>query len=234
MATAIQPTRNIHVWKSLDIPLDRQWEAAYQRFETPGQEIAKFKRRLHYLGYQDWQSDAQIVELFCGRGNGLHALSQLGFSKLEGVDLSQELLNVFAGSATLYAGDCCELQFDDRSRDVMIVQGGVHHLPVIPGDLDRCLSEIRRVLKPDGNFCMVEPWRTPFLTFVHRVSDHPVARRCWSKLDALAEMTEREITTYSQWLSQPAVILATLKKHFQIERQKIAYGKIMLRALPRK
>lgn len=232
MATMTQPSPQITTWKQLDIPTDREWETAYQRFETADQEIAKFKKRLVYLGFENWAKDARVVELFCGRGNGLHALAQLGFTNLEGVDLSEELLKAYSGEARLYAGDCCELLFDDDSCDIMIVQGGLHHLLHLPDDLDRCLSEIRRSLKPDGTFCMVEPWRTPFLDLVHSACESSLARRCWSKLDALAEMIEREITTYEQWLGQPTAILELIESHFSIERQKIGFGKILLRAKP--
>lgn len=68
------------------------WEEAYARFETPEQEIAKFARRLRSLGAGRWPRDLQIVELFCGRGNGLHALGQLGFQRIEGADFSATLL----------------------------------------------------------------------------------------------------------------------------------------------
>lgn len=232
MATACPLHSSITVWKDLDIPIDREWEAAYQRFETADQEIAKFKKRLSFLGYKNWDKDARIVELFCGRGNGIRALEQLGFSHLEGVDLSEELLKSFSGNAKLYAGDCCELSLDDNSRDIMIVQGGLHHLLHLPDDLDRCLSEIRRSLKASGTFCMVEPWKTPFLDLVHSACENSIARRCWSKLDALAEMIEREIATYEQWLSQPEKILDLIQSHFHIEYSKIGYGKIMLTATP--
>ncbi len=233
MTMAMRSTTNITVWKSLQIPIDRQWEAAYQRFETPQQEIAKFKKRLDYLGYRDWPSGARIVELFCGRGNGLHALAELGFTNIAGVDLSEELLKSFAGRAPLYAGDCRELSFADQECDVVIVQGGLHHLPDVPADLDLCLKEIRRVLKPSGTFCMVEPWETLFLNAVHATCRNPVARRYWDKLDALAEMIERELTTYEQWLRQPDTILDSIQRHFNVERQKISFGKIMLRATPK-
>lgn len=232
MTTATFAAPPLTIWSELEIPIDRQWEAAYQRFETPQQEIAKFKRRLAYLGYRDWPANARIVELFCGRGNGLHALHELGFENLAGVDLSQELLQEYLGPAPLYVGDCRELAFDDHQFDVAIVQGGLHHLPQVPEDLERCLREIRRVLKPSGMFCMVEPWATPFLHVVHTALQSSVARRCWDKLDALAEMTERELTTYESWLSQPADILAVVRRYFDIHRQKIGFGKIMLRATP--
>jgi len=75
------------------------WEAAYLRFETPEEEIQKFIGRLTRLGASQWPRDAEIVELFCGRGNGLIALQRLGFTRLEGVDLSPRLLAQFKGSA---------------------------------------------------------------------------------------------------------------------------------------
>lgn len=224
----------IDVWTDLNFEIDREWEAAYERFETPAQEVAKFKRRLSLLGQADWDRNSQIVELFCGRGNGLHALTELGFHNLEGADLSTELLKRYGGPATLYAADCRYLKFDPNSRDIMIVQGGLHHLPSIPGDLELCLDEIHRVLKPAGIFCMVEPWQTPFLSLAHAISDNPVARKCWDKLDALAEMTARELRTYSQWLKNPELILACINQRFEVEKQSIAWGKIILRGRPKK
>jgi hypothetical protein len=79
------------------------WETAYSRFESPEQEIQKFTRRLNKLGAANWPRDADIVELFCGRGNGLHALSQLGFTRLEGVDLSADELTPLFQRARLLA-----------------------------------------------------------------------------------------------------------------------------------
>src|ERR1043165_7998538 len=79
--------------------VENPWEAAYARFETPLQEQRKFLRRLTKLGALNWPRDAEIVELFCGRGNGLTALSRLGFTRLEGVDLSPTLIALYPGAA---------------------------------------------------------------------------------------------------------------------------------------
>src|ERR1700683_3739198 len=76
------------------------WESAYVRFETSEQEIRKFLRRLKRLGVTRLRRDTEIVELFCGRGNGLHALSRLGFSNLEGVDLSARLFRLYTRPAS--------------------------------------------------------------------------------------------------------------------------------------
>src|SRR3982074_3831120 len=147
------------------------WEAAYLVFESPEEEIRKFIKRLTRLGAPQWPRDAEIVELFCGRGNGLLALQRLGFTRMEGVDLSPRLLAQCKGSAKCTVADCRKLPFTDRSKDVLIVQGGLHHLPALPDDLDQTFSEMQRVLRRNGRVMFVEPWRTPFLTFVHLISE---------------------------------------------------------------
>jgi len=63
----------------------------YSRFGTPNEEIRKFRRRLIAIGISQCPRNANVVELFGGRGglgNGLEALAQLGFRHIEGVDLS--------------------------------------------------------------------------------------------------------------------------------------------------
>jgi ubiquinone/menaquinone biosynthesis C-methylase UbiE len=209
------------------------WEAAYLRFETPEQEIRKFIGRLRKLGAQQWPRDAQIVELFCGRGNGLHALHRLGFQRLEGVDLSPRLLAQYEGPATCSVGDCRHLPFVDQSKDVLIVQGGLHHLPNLPDDLQQTFAEMRRVLRLTGRVMLVEPWRTPFLSFAHWVSENWFARRLWQKLDALAVMTHYERRTYEQWLSQPQMITNLAHTYFKPQYESFSWGKWNFVGVPR-
>jgi ubiquinone/menaquinone biosynthesis C-methylase UbiE len=205
---------------------DDAWEAAYARFETPEREIRKFIGRLRKLGAERWPRDAEVVELFCGRGSGLHALTRLGFTRVEGVDLSASLVAQYVGSATHYVGDCRQLPFLDSSKDVVLIQGGLHHLPLLPADLDRTLAESYRVLREDGHIAVVEPWLTPFLAIAHCVCRNTLARRLSRKVDALATMIHYEQKTYDQWLGQPHVVLNSFQKYFQEERCSIGWGKL--------
>ncbi len=213
--------------------LNDPWELAYARFETPEQEIRKFVARLRELGAEQWPKDSAIVELFCGRGNGLHALQQLGFSQVEGVDLSPRLLAQYHGTARTTVADCRELPFAEGTKDVVIVQGGLHHLPTLPNDLDCTFAEIRRVLKRDGRVIFVEPWLTLFLRLVHAICENPLARKCSAKLDALATMIEYERRTYEQWLTQPSLVLSVAEKHFAATQQSLAWGKWRFVGTPR-
>jgi SAM-dependent methyltransferase len=165
------------------------------------------------------------VELFCGRGNGLHALARLGFHNIEGVDLSPRLLAEYTGEARCMAGDCRALPFPDQSKGAAIVQGGLHHLPVLPDDLECVFAELRRVLRPEGHVVFVEPWLTPFLRFVHMVTQNQLARRISVKLDALATMIDHERKTYENWLGRPREISQLARRYFQPEHESFAWGK---------
>jgi len=221
------PDAGITDWLSEPVAYDDAWEAAYLRFETPEEETAKFLKRLCGLGAAAWPRSARIMELFCGRGNGLKALELLGFTSTEGVDLSLNLLRRYDGPARLYRGDCRALLCEDESRDTILIHGGLHHLAVLPDDLEQVLRESHRVLKAGGVFAFVEPWLTPFLRLVHAACRLPAARTFWLKLDALADMIEKESTAYYRWLAAPEAIDHLVDKYFVTTRRTATWGKLM-------
>ena len=212
---------------------DPEWEQAYRDFETPEEEKRKFMQRYRMLGVDRWPLEWDVVDLFCGRGNSLATLAQIGFDNLEGVDLSPDLLAQYHGPVQTYVGDCRDLQFEDESKDVVIIQGGLHHLPALPDDMDAVLTEVRRILRPSGRFVLIEPWLTPFLRIVHAACAIRLLRRAWGKLDAVARMNECEWTTYHRWLSRPKEVLESLEGHFHTQDRHIGWGKLMLVATKR-
>lgn len=226
------PTIIRHI-ESGEICCDPEWEAAYERFETPEEEIAKFVARLRAFQLDQANKDTRIVELFCGRGGGLHALEQIGLTNVEGVDLSDSLLEKYRGPATLHLADCRDLPFENDSFDAAIVQGGLHHLPNLPDDLTAVMAEVQRVVKPSGRFYIIEPWSTPFLTFVHAVVEQPLMRKIYAKGDALAAMTDHERVTYEQWLGKPQEILSVIRTYFDIEELKTTWGKLRMIGKPK-
>jgi SAM-dependent methyltransferase len=202
------------------------WERAYLRFETPAEEQRKFTRRLRAAGADRWRRDALILDMFSGRGGGAVTLREMGFSRIVSADLSPRLLRGRADAAVCSVADCRQLPIASGSVDVAIVQGGLHHLMRLPQDLSAVAREVVRVLKPGGVFVAVEPWRTPFLDFVHWLCFVPLVRRMHSKIDALATMIELERPTYDAWLGSGHEILDTLERHFVCRRKRIRLGKL--------
>jgi ubiquinone/menaquinone biosynthesis C-methylase UbiE len=220
------PVKNGLTWwtEGMDC-CDPVWEAAYNRFETPEEERAKFRRRLRSMGIDHMPKNLRVADLFCGRGNNLTVLEEMGFTDVTGVDLSPNLLMEFKGRAKLYVGNCCDLKLPDASLDLVIVQGGMHHLPHLPEDLDKCFSEIARVLAKDGAVAFVEPWMTPFLRLAHFCSEIRLCQRIYPKLEALKVMTDHERTTYYAWLGKPKMIRGLAGKYFNPVVDRATLGK---------
>lgn len=98
---------------------------------------------------------AKVLELGCGTGsmwkNNLHLLT--GGAQLTLTDFSEGMLeaakrNVISGRVTFQQVDIQDIPYPDASFDVVIANMMLYHVP----DLHRGLSEVRRVLKPGGEF----------------------------------------------------------------------------------
>jgi SAM-dependent methyltransferase len=212
---------------------DTKWEQAYRRFETPEQEVRKFTTRLKKLGVDRIPRDGLVAELFCGRGNGLVALERLGFRRLVGVDLSPSLLSQYAGSAKRIVGDCRDLRFERESLSLIVIQGGLHHLPDLRRDLPRVLDQIHRNLTPEGQLILVEPWNDLFLRTVHSITLKTPAGRLVPKLDALRTMIELERQTYFPWLSDSEFVNAEITSRFDPSVSQIRFGKFLFSGCPK-
>lgn len=157
----------------------------------------------------------------------------MGFTHLEGVDLSLGLLEQYRGSARLYVGDCTSLKFADAEKDYVVIQGGLHHLPRVPEDVELCLREVARILKPGGKLLVVEPWWTPFLRTVTFIHQRPLARKLYPRLDALAVMVEREAETYFNWLGKGPAVRQLFERYFDADHFSTKWGKLMFVGTPK-
>ena len=93
-----------------------------------------------------------VLDLCCGQGS-LTALMSSSGADVTGLDFSPAMLEIAAKTAPdadLHEGDAAAMPFGDDSFDAVVCNFGVMHLP----DQPKALSEIRRVLKPDGQFVM--------------------------------------------------------------------------------
>ncbi len=75
-----KPQSIVH-WTESKTSVNEEWEKAYNSFESKKEEIEKFERRFEKFGLQNANKDSYVLDLFCGSGSGLQALSNLEFKK---------------------------------------------------------------------------------------------------------------------------------------------------------
>ena len=111
-----------------------------------------------------------ILDIATGTGDLAIAMVNTGAKKIVGLDLSPGMLEVgkqkvakrnFQDTIDMIVGDSENLPFDDNAFDAITVAFGVRNFE----NLEKGLEEIHRVLKPGGNFVVLEtsvPTKTPF------------------------------------------------------------------------
>lgn len=112
----------------------------------------------------------QILDIATGTGDLAMMMSQLNPKKIVGLDISEGMLEVgkqkiakanLTEQIEMVVGDSENMPFDDNSFDAITVSFGVRNF----ANLDKGLTEIRRVLKPNGTFVILEtsnPTKFPF------------------------------------------------------------------------
>ncbi len=111
-----------------------------------------------------------ILDIATGTGDMAILLSQTNATKIIGLDISAGMLEVgkqkiaqknLSDKIEMVLGDSEKIPFDDNSFDAITVGFGIRNFE----DLEKGLSEILRVLKPNGIFVILEtsvPEKFPF------------------------------------------------------------------------
>ncbi|WP_321997109.1 bifunctional demethylmenaquinone methyltransferase/2-methoxy-6-polyprenyl-1,4-benzoquinol methylase UbiE [Draconibacterium orientale] len=124
---------------------------------------------------------ASILDIATGTGDFAVAALKLGNVKVTGIDISEGMLNVgrekikakkLEDKIRFQKADSENLPFDDGAFDAAIVGFGVRNFE----NLEKGLSEIKRVLKPGGVFFVLEfskpvsfPFRQIYMFYFMRI-----------------------------------------------------------------
>ena len=112
----------------------------------------------------------QILDIATGTGDLALMMSKLNPEKIIGLDISPGMLEVgkqkiakanLSDTIEMVVGDSENMPFEDNTFDAITVSFGVRNF----ANLDKGLTEIRRVLKPNGTFVVLEtsnPTKFPF------------------------------------------------------------------------
>lgn len=102
----------------------------------------------------------RILDLGCANGWNMSRFSQYGRSSI-GLDMVQERVHLALNHGPALVASGLEVPLADETFDVVYVQHVLHHI----GDVDKALSEARRVLKPGG-----------YLFLIETIEDNPLIR----------------------------------------------------------
>lgn len=109
---------------------------------------------------------SHVLDLCCGQGTLTAEIAKHGHS-VTGLDFSKAMLNIARSKSPeieFLEGDAQALPFADNSFDAVTCNFGIMHIP----DQDKALSEVTRVLKPNGLFSMTA-WMGPDVSAAFRM-----------------------------------------------------------------
>lgn len=129
--------------------------------------------------FQRWIGpDQTILDLGCGHGEFLNYIK---CGRKIAVDVNSECASFLNSDIEFHAGSVCDLSFlPEASVDWVIASNLLEHLSG-KSQVEQMLQEIRRVLKPNGQFLALGP----NLRFLHG--------RYWDFWDHLVPITDRSL-----------------------------------------
>ena len=132
-------------------------------------------------------NNSEILDYGCGIGHSLKKVLEFNPKKITGIDISdvsiqkaKKIINNSDSTVELLVDNCEKTKFNNNSFDIVYGTGILHHL-----NLEICLDEINRILKPGGKLLFIEPLGTnPLINLYRKLSpnsrskdEHPLLGR---------------------------------------------------------
>jgi len=136
---------------------------------------------------EDNAKNSEILDYGCGIGSFIEKVIKYNPKKIIGIDISEISINKAKKKSEElkinvdYRVDNCEkTSFDNNSFDIVYGTGILHHLQI-----DKCLDEIYRILKSNGNLIFIEPLGTnPIINLYRKLTpnsrskdEHPLVNQ---------------------------------------------------------
>jgi ubiquinone/menaquinone biosynthesis C-methylase UbiE len=118
-------------------------------------------------------SNSRILEIGCGNGVGSHLVDKhFSPSEMIATDLDERLVRAARGNnpggldIAFEVGDATKLKYDDNEFDAVIDLNVMHHIP----NWRDGLNEMKRVIRPGGEFIVKDLSIETFETLVGRIA----------------------------------------------------------------
>lgn len=138
----------------------RKWEDAFLK-QRRGLSSRQKRLKLFNIGSKDI-----VLDIGCGDGLDILVMEKMGVKNITGIDISRRLLHLAQKTnpqAKFYLAEVDKLPFEKNKFTIVFVDSVFHHLL----RYEKSLLEIKRVLKPGGFLCFIEPHQS----FIRRVLD---------------------------------------------------------------
>lgn len=124
-------------------------------------ELVHAEHVARYLAAAGLASDRRVLDVACGEGYGTDMLARAGAQAAVGVDIDEATIERAAEryAGTFQRADVAELPFEDGSFDLVVSFETIEHV----GDAKAALSELQRVLAPDGLLLISTPNSSEYL-----------------------------------------------------------------------
>ena len=131
---------------------------------TPeGRFTQSFQRLL--ISAIDLEANTNVLDVACGNGSLLAALSRIAPINGFGIDISDRMIENAAANnpcMTFHTAGCEKIPFGNASMDAITVCAAYHHFP----DITAFALEAKRVLKPGGTLHIADVYLPSFLRLI--------------------------------------------------------------------
>jgi 2-polyprenyl-3-methyl-5-hydroxy-6-metoxy-1,4-benzoquinol methylase len=140
--------------------------------------------------------NSKILEIGCSGGPLIQALNHLGFKNVQGIDISQQTIDLckWREIHNAFVMDGSKPEFEDGQFDIVIASDVLEHIE----DEEKALSEWNRILRPAGKLIVFVP-AFEILWSKHDEANHHYRRYSKSELIHVLEKAEFEIDRSSYW-----------------------------------
>ena len=137
--------------------------------------------------------NSDILDYGCGIGSSLKKVIEFNPKKITGIDISdisiekaKKTIKTDNSNVELFVDNCENTKFNDDTFDIIYGTGILHHL-----NIEICLKEIHRILKPGGKFLFIEPLGTnPLINFYRKLTpksrskdEHPLVGKDFNLIE---------------------------------------------------